>query len=194
MKRYSQKLFLTPIAAALITAMGSTVALASHRDLLATTVPASACEPVNSSDAARIRLSNGAWVFRGANTGQVSFNCPLPVNANTVSDNTDANYISSYRIYFRDTDVLGNQAEVRVRLRSRSSTGLAYVSPQWSSNGAVYPGPTNTRVCERLNHNLNNDQIYHFLMSLRRSNTNQNPAFTGIDFADLYTCPSFESL
>src|SRR3712207_5930968 len=103
------------------------IASANDRDLIATTIPASACRPSNNMEDGRVRLSNGAYVFQGTFTGTVVFYCPLPINRFTISDATDDNNISSYRVYCRDTDGAGNAAQVTTQLQFRNANNIANV-------------------------------------------------------------------
>lgn len=118
------KTVLAATAIAGISAVTSANAFLGDWDMLSTTVPASICSPVDSANAAKVRLSNGAWVFQGGATGSVQFYCPLTVNGYSLSDsllaaieNADVeggtpappsiqigNSVSFYRIYYRDPD------------------------------------------------------------------------------------------
>ncbi len=155
-------------------------AKASDRDMLATTVPATACEPYRSSDARRVWLSNAAWVFRGANTGTITFYCPVPRNAVTLSDTTNDNDISAYRIYYRDSDGNGTAARVTARLLYRRASGLFSAGSLWNSND--YPVTGNTTVTKTNLHDMRSSALYSFLVTLSRTNRQQDPAFSGIDF------------
>lgn len=158
----------------------SGTARASDRDMLATTVPATACEPINSSHANEVELSNAAWVFRGANTGTITFYCPVPRNARTLSDATDDNDISAYRIYYRDSDGTGTAARVTARLVYRRADGLFSAGSTWDSNSLAATG--NTTAIKANSHDLRFDALYSFLVTLNRTSTQQDPAFSGIDF------------
>jgi hypothetical protein len=158
----------------------SGVAVANDQDVRATTVPATACQPRNSVEAERVVLSNGAWVFSGTNTGEVMFYCPLPLNAWTVSNISNDNDISAFRVYYRDTDGAGNAARVTARLVYRLFDGLYSAGNTWSSN--VNPVTTNTTWLQDNPHDVRSLALYSFLVTLRRTNTSQEPAFSGIDF------------
>ncbi|WP_414544119.1 hypothetical protein [Nostoc sp. CCY0012] len=159
----------------------SSPVLANDRDVLATTIPASACRPQNNVDDAKVALSNGAYVFTGSATGTVIFYCPLPINANTVSDMTNDNDISAYRVYYRDTDGIGTGSEITTRLVYRDAAGLNGVGSTWSSN--VFNNANNRTQFVNLNHDVGSNRLYSFLVTMQRTNTSQNPAFSGIDFA-----------
>lgn len=158
-------------------------ARANDRDMLATTVPATACEPLNSSHANEVQLSNAAWVFRGSHTGTITFYCPVPRNAWTLSDNTNDNDISAYRIYYRDSDGTGTTAQVTARLVYRGASGLFSAGSTWNSNNHAATG--NTTAFKENVHDVRFDALYSFLVTLRRTNTQQAPAFSGIDFATI---------
>jgi hypothetical protein len=173
-----KQIFVALVTAGLV--YGSQMALASDRDLRATTVPATACEPLNSTQANTVWLSNAAWVFRGNNTGTVTFYCPLPRNAVTLSDNTDDNDITVYRVYYRDSDGAGPAARVTTRLVYRRSTGLFAAGSTWSSNS--HNATDNTVALFANAHDMRFDAVYSFLVTLQRTNIQQDPAFSGIDF------------
>ena len=167
---------------------------ASDKDLLATTVPASSCAPVNSSHAAKVTLSNGAWVFRGNNTGTVSFYCPVPINAYTVSNNSNDNDISAYRIYYRDPDggvlggggglALAQQTWLTSRLIYRRSGGMYSAGITWSSNNTLTNATGNTTAIKANAHDVKFNALYSFLIKMYRANSNINsPTFAGVDFS-----------
>lgn len=159
---------------------GSPIAMATDRDLRATTVPATSCTPLDSTQADMVLLSNAAWVFRGTNTGTVTFYCPLSRNAITLSDATDDNDISAYRVYYRDSDGAGSAARVTTRLIYRRADGLYAAGNTWNSNSQSATGNT-TRIVANA-HDMNADALYSFLVTLQRTNTQQAPAFSGVDF------------
>ncbi|MEC4812013.1 MAG: hypothetical protein SAK29_01825 [Scytonema sp. PMC 1069.18] len=159
----------------------SSVASANDQDVRATTIPASACRPRNDVADAAVTLSNGAYVFNGSATGTVILYCPLPINAHTISDTTDDNDISTYRVYYRDSDGIGSEAEIRTRLNYRDSSGLQGVGTTWSSNESNTT--TNTIRYVSLNHDVGFNRLYFFTVIMQRTNTGQDPAFSGIDFA-----------
>ena len=155
-------------------------ALANDQDLTATTVPASACAPLNASQANRVRLSNGAWVFNGSSTGSVTFFCPLPRNNRTLSSATNDNNASRFRVFYRDTDGTANAANVVARLTYRTSGGFTMVPGVFNSNGSVSTG--NTTGLRTINHNFVSSSLYAFMVTLRRVDATQDPSFNGIDF------------
>lgn len=165
------------IAASLI---APSAALANDRDVAATTIPATACRPNTDSADAVLALSNGAYVFNGSATGTVILYCPLPITAYTISDFTDDNDISRYRVYYRDSDGIGVASEVRTRLVYRDANGLTQLGSTWSSNLSNITD--NTTQIVNLNHDVGTDRLYSFTVIMQRTNTTQNPAFSGIDF------------
>lgn len=158
----------------------SGTARASDRDMLATTIPATACEPINSIHANRVGLSNGAWVFRGSWTGTIFFYCPVPRNAWTLSNTSNDNDISAYRVYYRDSDGTGAASRVTARLLYRQTGGLFSGGSTFSSNSFSPTG--NTRATKINFHDVRAGALYSFLVTLRRTSTSVNPAFSGIDF------------
>jgi hypothetical protein len=159
---------------------GAHGALANDQDLIATTVPATSCQPATHAQAALVGLSNAAWVFTGANTGSVNFYCPLPVNRFTKSDATDDNDILGFRVYYRDTDGMADDAEVEARLALRA-TSLILLGTAFTSNDS---NETNDTMGYRaVSHDVNTAAMYSFIVTMRRDNASEDPAFTGIDFA-----------
>lgn len=171
---------------------------ANDLELLATTIPASACRPASDSQDALIRLSNGAFVFRNGQTGTASLLCPLPLNGWRVSVPVPDQFVDpemnmrSYRIYYRDPATCSSSVRVRARLRYRNESGLQNVSPWWNSTneGGGGPGPvlcnpgieTNTSEVVPVDHMLQTGRLYHFLVQITRVSGTANPVFTGIDF------------
>jgi hypothetical protein len=172
---------LATLTAAGLLLAGAHGARANDQDLRATTVPATACQPASSAQAAEVVLANGAWAFTGTNTGTITFYCPLPINGNTVSDATDDNDISAFRVYYRDTDGTGSAAEVTARLIFRT-TGVGTIGSTWSSNSSNVM--TDTMAFQLVTHDMSASAMYSFLVTLSRTSTTESPAFTGIDFAN----------
>jgi hypothetical protein len=156
---------------------------ANDQDVLATTVPATACQPASTTSAEKMAISNAAWTFAGAATGTVFLYCPLPINGNTVSGAGNDNDISSYRIYYRDSDGTGAAAEVTTQLVYRRSDGLYSGGAEWSSNSNLLNTTTNTIDFQDNVHDMTANGLYSFYVTLKRTNTGESPAFSGIDFA-----------
>jgi hypothetical protein len=159
---------------------------ANDQDALATPVPAPACEPQNQAQAAKVALSNAAWVFSGSSTGSVTFFCPVILNCITEAeaDPPNNNTISSFRVYYRDSDATGNAARVTARLAFRGSSGRFFAGSEWDSNnpnaGSELTG--NRTDIQPNQHGVQCDALYSFLVTLMRADPAQNPAFSGIDF------------
>ncbi len=176
----------------------SPVGFTNDLELLATTIPASACRPSSDSQDALIRLSNGAFIFRAGQTGTASLLCPLPVNGWRVSVSVPDQFVdpdmnmTSYRIYYRDPATCSSSVRVRARLRYRDESGMQNVSPWWNSTNEVEGGSvpgfctpgieTNTSEEVPVNHMLPIGRLYHFLVQITRDTDTANPVFTGIDF------------
>ena len=167
-------------ALVILAALTSAPSFANDQDIWSTTVPASSCQPANSIHLAKVTLSNGAWVFRGNNTGTVAFYCPLPVNAFTKSDFSNDNDISRFRVYYRDTDGMGLTSRVTARLTYRRSDGSYVAGSTWSSDN--FANNANTTRLHTINHDVRANALYAFYVTLRRTSNAQSPAFSGIDF------------
>ncbi|MGB5959185.1 MAG: hypothetical protein WBG73_00895 [Coleofasciculaceae cyanobacterium] len=158
------------------------IAAANTPDVAATTIPASACRPENDTTDSRVSLSNGAYVFNPGVTGTVRFYCPLPINGNR-TNGINNNSMTRYNLYYRDSDGTGNAAQITSRLLYRS-TGQFAIGSQLNSN-TINTGTnlTSDRIHTiLLNHTFLNFRLYYFLVTMTRTNSNLNPAFTGIDF------------
>ena len=163
--------------------------LANDAPLLATTVPASSCAPVDEAQSDKVRLSNGAWVFSGVHTGTVMFYCPLPLNAMDVNNVLQVNDMTTYRVYYRDSDgggILNNRAKVTARLIYRKADGMYSGGSLWSSRFTPNNQTDNSTAIKVNNHTLQANALYSFVVTLYRSESEQKPAFSGIDFP-LYT-------
>lgn len=152
---------------------------ANDQDLVATTIPASACELSNSNQADMVYLSNGSWMFVGNNTGDVSFSCPLPLNAFTVADNTNSNAMTHFRIWYRDTDATGTATELTARLKRRNPNGSTLFGSLWNSNSVNYGG--HTVRTHAYNHSLAASGQYHVYVTMARNDPDERPMFSGID-------------
>ncbi|MEJ2426187.1 MAG: hypothetical protein P8101_17350 [Candidatus Thiodiazotropha sp.] len=171
-----------PIAALLFAGLGSVgnLSLANTTDIMATTVPASICQPLTSSDASKVRLSNGQWTFTGSAVGKVNFYCPYLRNAWHMSSDGNYNSMTSYRILYRDSDGTGNAAQVTTRFFRRGENGIVPAGSTWDSNNYTDSG-NNSRIHNN-SHSLSYNGNYYFFVTIYRSNSTQNPAFSGIDF------------
>jgi hypothetical protein len=176
-------LFITAIAAFFTF---PSAAVANDRDVQATTIPASACRPESNTADASVRMVNGAFIFNPNSTGTVRFFCPLPINRLTVSDSSNDNDLTGYRVYYRDTDGTGNLAEITTHLFYRNSNAGSSipVNAAWSSNSNPSNLTVNTSFfVDDPNHQFEAFRLYFFVVTMRRNNnTNQDPAFGGIDF------------
>ena len=179
------------LSALCLAAAVSLPALANDQDVWSTTVPASSCEPSTESSANKVKLVNGAWVFSGNNLGLVTFYCPLAINAFTVANFSNDNDISSFRIYYRDTDggTLGapngvptNQSQVTARLTYRKSDGMYSAGSLWSSHWTPVNARSNTTAVKNNVHDVQANALYSFVVTMLRTNLTQSPAFSGIDF------------
>lgn len=182
---FNSKYFITFATISVLLSLPS-VASANDRDLIATTIPASACRPSNDTEDGRVRLSNGAYVFNSSSTGTVVLYCPLPINGFTISDTTADNDISSYRVYCRDTDGAGNTAQVTTQLQFRNANNITNVG---GVSSCVPPGGVNGTVVIPRAHDVGIGSLYFFRVTISRTNTTQDPAFSGIDFPSGSTIP-----
>lgn len=144
-------------------------------------IPASACAPANPNSQSLVRISNGAYTFAPNSTGQATFYCPLPLDTDVIP-RLPANSQHTAAVYYRDTDGTGNTAFVLVRLQRRDTDGLQNVSNEFTSSSRSETN--NTFACIPFNHDFSSSNLYFFRVIMTRSNTNQDPAFSGIIFAN----------
>lgn len=70
------------------TVVFSPSATANSQDVIATTVPASACQPYTSAHAAKVFLSNSGWAFLDQAVGEVLLYCPVSFHGPAHSGNS----------------------------------------------------------------------------------------------------------
>ena len=172
-------------AALLVSTLNASSALAFNpRDLWHRTIPASACAPFDSVQAAKVRLQNGAWRFDGNNTGSVSFFCPIPINA-WPADNDEPDYtqMQFYRVWYRDSDGMGLNAKVAVSLRYRDLAG-GWLAVAGVLNSNVFADMGFTTKIINCVHEFDTDALYSFYVTISRANALETVEFHGIDFRD----------
>lgn len=162
----------------------SPVGFANDFELRSTTIPASACRPTHDINDELVKLKNGAYVFRQGKIGEVSFLCPLPLNGVNMT---------SYRIFFKDSNRCLSSTNVHARLRYRNKNGQTPVSPKWTSTLETPPGEfcfpapgsdSNTTEVIPLIETLAPGRLYNFVVQIRRESDTQKVTFSGIDFPD----------
>jgi hypothetical protein len=159
------------------------VSPANAQEAFRVSIPASACAPANPNSQSLVRIVNGAYVFIAGSTGQAVFYCPLPLDTDMIPRIPQNNDHQSV-VYYRDSDGTGNLAFVLAQLQRRDVNGVQNISDEFTSNSRAATG--NTFGCITFNHNFISSNLYFFRVILRRGNTNQDPAFSGITFSD--TC------
>lgn len=148
-------------------------------------IPASACTPANSNFQSLVRIVNGAYTFAENSTGQVDLYCPLPLDTDMIP-RPPQNDGHNATVYYRDTDWTGSAAFVLALLQRRDVNGVQNLTNEFTSNSRA--ATSNTSGCINFVHNFNSSNLYFFRVRMRRNNTNQDPAFSGIIFND--TCAS----
>ena len=197
------KKIIAPATTALIFFAGSGHALANclnSWNLGATTIPASACQPVDSTDAGVVKLSNGAWVFDVNAPASASFYCPLHLNEVQLNDPFGPNtYLDQYRVLYRDPDggflgcpggvcppPAGQQAIIQVELTYRDVNGMQKVpGSKWTSMVSSFVNTANTHATKKVGESFVPGAIYAFEVTMTRANPALKPAFSGIDFCPL---------
>jgi hypothetical protein len=183
--RKSPAVTLVALAALVVSVLDARSAFALNpHDLWHRTVSASACSPLDSTQAAKVRLQNGAWRFDGVNTGTVSFYCPIPINA-WPADNDEPNYtqMQFFRVWYRDSDGMGVNARVTTSLHYRNLAG-AWLAVPGALNSNVFPDMTFTTKQIPSVHNFALDALYSFYVTIYRSSALETVEFHGIDFRD----------
>ncbi|MFB8789420.1 MAG: hypothetical protein U7123_11355 [Potamolinea sp.] len=171
------------IALTAITALStlSNISSVSAQTSARVSIPASACAPANPTSQSLVRITNGAYNFLPNSTGQATFYCPLPLDTDVIP-RLPLNSAHQAVVLYRDTDGTGNAAFVNVLLQRRDVNGVQNVSSEFTSSSRT--GTNNTFGCITFNHNFSASNLYFFRVIMTRSNTNQDPAFSGINFSD----------
>ncbi|MFN6566196.1 hypothetical protein [Dendronalium sp. ChiSLP03b] len=162
----------------------SDVSPANAQNSFRVSIPASACAPANPNSQSLVRIVNGAYTFAGNSTGQVEFYCPLPLDTDMIP-RVPQNSGHNATVYYRDTDGTGSSAFILSLLQRRDVNGVQNVSNEFTSNSRAVT--SNTFGCMNFVHNFSSSNLYFFRVTMRRSNTNQDPAFSGIVFNDACT-------
>jgi hypothetical protein len=174
------------IAFTAITALSTLfgVSSANAQNSFRVSIPASACAPANSNSQSLVRIVNGAYTFAGSSTGQATFYCPLPLDTDMIP-RVPQNSGHNATVYYRDSDGTGSSAFVLALLQRRDVNGVQNVSNEFTSNSRAVT--SNTFGCINFVHNFSSSNLYFFRVIMTRSNTNQDPAFSGIVFNDACT-------
>ena len=166
------------------TLLGASSAWANPYDVIHRTIPASACSPLDSVQAAKVRLHNGAWRFDGTNATTVSFYCPFPINAFPADlaqgFGTDLQF---FRVWYRDSDGMGINARVTANLRYRNLAG-AWLAVAGTFNSNVFNDMGFATKITASPHSFEMDALYSFYVTIYRANENELVEFHGIDFRD----------
>lgn len=165
--------------------------LANDQDLWRRTIPAAACALQDNTQADKVRLdSTAGWEFYPAqingidNIGTITFYCPISLNnfsaavGGMFGNDVD---ISGYRIYYRDTDGTGLDAQVTIRLNRWTMAGLFLTAGSTFNSNAFLP-TDDTTIVHNVAHDVDSFALYSFRVTLKRNSTNQHPRFHGIDF------------
>ncbi|NJK67726.1 MAG: hypothetical protein HC941_15410 [Microcoleus sp. SU_5_3] len=163
--------------AALSTLSG--VSSANAQNSFSVSIPASACTPANSNFQSLVRIVNGSYTFAQNSTGQVDLYCPLPLDTDVIP-RVPQNDGHNATVYYRDTDGTGSAAFVLALLQRRDVNAVQNVTNEFTSNSRAVT--SNTFGCINFVHNFSSSNLYFFRVRMRRSNTNQDPAFSGIVF------------
>lgn len=171
------------IAFTAITALStlSNISSVSAQTSVRVSIPASACTPANPYSQSLVRITNGAYNFLSDITGQATFYCPLSLDTDVIP-RLPLNSIHQAVVLYRDTDGTGNSAFVYALLQRRDVNGVQNVSNEFTSNSRAVTN--NTFGCITFNHNFSSSNLYFFRVIMTRSNTTQDPVFSGINFSD----------
>lgn len=167
-------------------------------DLISRTVPASACEVRDKSQAARVELAQGGWRFVGSTTGRVTLTCPLPVSHFPADHDLGAGYteMTFYRVWYRDSDGPDTVTSVSVTPYLRTDLGAwTNIGLVGGGGGIVPPGVCQFNSNSHANlvfaaniqdcaHDIQLNALYSFEVTLERNSTSQTVEFHGIDFWD----------
>jgi hypothetical protein len=193
-----RRIFITAAVAATLAPLAHAVT-ANDWDLRSRTIPASACTPRDSVQAAQLEMVAGAWRFVAGATGKVTLTCPLPISF-FPADHAQYGSPTSmyfYRVWYRDADGASGAGGIVVipYLRSApgggwSNIGLVgggggFVPPgvcQFSSN--AHPAMTFMAQVQECRHEVQMNALYSFEVTLSRTTAGTTVEFHGIDFFD----------
>jgi hypothetical protein len=185
--------------AALLAAASAQALTVNDWDVRSRTIPASACTPSNSAQAALVEMVQGGWRFAGAATGSVKLTCPFPIAAfpHDYAQFVGPTSMYFYRVWYRDSDAAGNGGSIVVVPYLRQEPGGAwsniglvgggggFVPPgvcQFSSNG--HPDMTFMATVQACRHDVQYNTLYSFEVTLTRATAGATVEFHGIDFHD----------
>ncbi|MCC6558513.1 MAG: hypothetical protein IT372_36715 [Polyangiaceae bacterium] len=107
-----------------------------------------------------------------------------------MSDDTNDNDITRFRVYYDDSDGRGNQAAVRVQLLRWVGGRMELIPGSfWSSNQRAETRGF-TVGYHSLPYDLQGDSLYSFMVVMYRRSAENTAGFAGIDFP--FIPPPFE--
>jgi hypothetical protein len=169
-------------------------------DILSRTIPASACTPANSAQAAMVEMVQGAWRFvNTVTTGRVTLTCPFPISV-FPADFAQAPgpaKMSFYRVWYRDSDGAGPGGSLVVTPYVRLAPGGAWMNIGLVGGGGgfvpagicqffsnAHPALTFMATVQPCSHDIQWNALYSFEVVLSRSTAGATVEFHGIDFYD----------
>lgn len=149
-------------------------------------IPASACRPID-ADKAKVKLSDGAWVFESGQSATATLFCPLHFAYPT--DVVDSNQMATFRLWYKDPDGTGTNSRVSATVLRRkydAASDSALSGASLSSN--TYSDTVYQRVVATVNHVIDHLYSYHVEVQMHRAGSGiATPVFVGVDFTEAIT-------
>lgn len=157
------------------------IAHAGDEDNLNERISASACQPRLSSDRAKLAWTGTDWAFASGETGEVVLECPIFTDWE--DDSTGTRELEELRLWYRDSDGTGTDAQITAELR--------YIDPAWGVLSSVLEGDvdsndsattTLTQRAVSLGSNTMIEAQYFVVVTMTRNDSSETVLFRGVSF------------
>lgn len=142
------------------------------------------CHPVNTTDASKLTLTNGAWVLKSGQSGVAHLYCPINFSGINTSSRIDT-VVLAYRDGYSAVGSTNGYVEGDFNFRNRNSAGAttAFWTASTYGNGLEYgfDALTNAQNSELSEHPSWPNIYYLHVKLYRHANTNLQVAFTGFE-------------
>lgn len=144
-------------------------------------IPAPACRPIH-EDIAKVKLSEGAWVFESGQFGTVTLFCPLHTSA--PSDLGYSQLMGEMRLWYQDPDATATASSVSATLKRREFDDAV----DTSVGSTIHSNSNNWSGFITFSTFLNHTAAfwgfsYHVEVTMFRTSSNTaTPVFVGLDW------------
>ena len=142
-------------------------------------IPASACSPESYDDDDSLRLSNGSWIFSGAETGTKTLWCPVATDKAYAILNTYS--IANLRLWYRDPDGTAADSYVTAQLYFRPANSNNITAMTAGINSNTSSVTTSHRLTTSVTTNTNTDALFFVKVTISRDSDTASVAFHGLD-------------